>query len=405
MSPAEVVPQSVSRRHTARILQALGANGVMSRNEIAKSVGITRTTLSELITTLLRQGVVVVAETDSGRRSGRGRPAELLALDPASGQFMGIDFGRGRVHVAVADASHKVMASGGVPYDAGTAWTQRTALALELIESLSAQTGTHYGALRGIGIGFPGPLSPQSPQFPSKRPGPGAADGRSIAADISDAFEEQFTAPVIIDNNTRFAALAEASWGRPTYTENLLYLRLAGGVGGGIVAAGRLIAGASGFAAELGHVSVDGGGRICNCGKKGCLETLASLPSILERCRAAGADVHGGDDLRDLVNRADPIVAEVLRESASAVGRVIGAAAVTLNPAEIVLAGEVIDIAPTVLNQATNIIKHELLPMLETVPNIRGSRLGDDAGALGALVAVFHHSPLLADYPDAIPES
>lgn len=403
MNSSNNVEQGVSRQHSARILHALGIGGALSRTEIAQRVGITRTTLSELINTLLEQGAIVVTDTDAIQRTGRGRPAELLALDPAAGQFMGLDFGRSRVHVAVADASHKIIASGGQAHESSATWPERMELAFKLIDQLSEQTGAHYGALRCIGIGYPGPLS-------SAGSGNRATEKDSLCGTTSDVISETFTArfnaPVIIDNNSRLAALAEAVWGRANHTEHLLYLRLSTGVGGGLVVGGRLIAGAFGYAAELGHTTVEPDGVTCHCGKRGCLETVASVPAILSRCRLSGVEIQTIDELRAAVRRADPIVNDVLRESASAVGRVLGAAAVALNPAEIVLAGEVIGFAPIMLEQATNIINYELLSMRPAAMVIRGSRLGDDAGALGALVAVFRRSPLLVEYPKpAAPES
>lgn len=309
---------------------------------------------------------------------------------------MGIDFGRARVHVAVADASHRVIASGECRYDSGSTWTERIDDVSELIDGLSTETGVHYGALQGIGIGFPGPLASRTPGEDGEFVGRKRRDESEL---VRSSFAERFGAPVIIDNNTRFAALAEASWGEGADTEHLLYLRLSDGIGGGLIVGGRLLVGSSGFAGELGHVSIDVSGALCHCGKRGCLETVASVPAILAHCQAAGAAVGDLDQLRVAVAQADPVVDKVLREAATAVGRVIGAAAVALNPSEIVIGGELIDIAPAVLRQAAATISYELLPMLETAPTIRGARFGNDAGVLGALLALFHQSPLLASYP------
>ncbi len=382
--------------HMQRILRVLGQYGALSRSELAEHIGLSRTTLSEVTNALIECGAVFVVNTDADQRIGRGRPAERLALDPEAGQLMGVDFGHGRVHVSVVDASHNVIASGGIRYSATSTWVQRIDFALALIDRLGEETGAHFGALQGIGIGFPGPLS----QRMAGGSGDSAAGLHRTAGElVCAAFADRFDAPVIIDNNSRFAALAEASWDSSLDTEHLLYLRLSDGIGGGLVVGGRLLSGSSGFAGELGHVSVDVGGLPCHCGKRGCLETVASVPAILARCQADGAAVTTLEKLRTAVGQGDPIVDNVLRNAGRAVGRVLGPAAVALNPSEIVVGGELVDAAPVVLEQAAGIINYELLPMLETAPRIRTARLGDEAGSLGAIVAMFHQSPLLASYP------
>ena len=387
----------VRRTHEERVLGVLREHGALSRGQIARAVGLSRTTLSEITSSLLLRGAIVVVDTDRAKREGSGRPAERLALDPASGQFMGVDFGHRRVHVAVADASHEIVASGSDRYDDDTPWSTRLDVAFRLIDRLSAESGVHYGALQGIGIGVPGPY-PTTPGELVIAPHESAAAGRPEAP-AQGEFAERFGAPVIVDNNTRLAALAEAIFGSSS-VEDLLYLRLSDGVGGGLVVGGRLVTGSSGLAGELGHVTVDPNGVECRCGKRGCVETLASVPAVLASCRDLGLAVHDLDDLAAAVGRSHPIADQVLRAAGSAVGRVLGAAAMVLDPADIVIGGEIARVAPVVLQQAAATIAFEHFPRAPG-PVVRGAQLSDDDGALGALAALFHNSPILAAYPEA----
>lgn len=91
------------------------------------------------------------------------------------------------------------------------------------------------------------------------------------------------------------------------------------------------------------------GGVQCRCGKRGCVETVASVPAILGRCRELGVPAETLDDLKAAVEIAHPVVDQVLREAGAAVGRLLGTAAMTLNPSEIVLAGDIVKIAPALL--------------------------------------------------------
>ncbi|WP_244971410.1 ROK family transcriptional regulator [Paramicrobacterium chengjingii] len=395
MSMTNGVRALVRRTHEERVLAALRAHGALSRSDLATRVGLSRTTLSEITASLLQRGAIVVADTDAAVRAGSGRPAERLALDPGAGQVIGVDFGHRRVHVAVADASHNVIASGRDEYENGTPWETRLSTAFELIERLSRETGVHYGALQAIGIGVPGPYTGKTSDSGSVR-----WKNQLMPDGVDAAFAERFDTPVFVDNNTRLAALAEAST-RSDVVDNLIYLRLSDGVGGGLVVSGRLVSGTRGFAGELGHVTADPSGVTCRCGKRGCLETVASVPALLAACRERGVLLETLDDLAAAVEKGDPVVDVVLREAGTAIGRVLGAAAMTLNPREVVIGGEVIRIAPMIVEQAAATIRYELYPIPAEQPLVvRPAQLYDNDGALGAIAAIFHQSPLLAGYPE-----
>ncbi len=392
----------IRQTHEDRVLRVLREAGALTRGEISARVGLSRTTLSEITNVLLERGAITIAKTDAIPRVGRGRPAERLALDPGAGMFMGVDFGHRRVRVAVSDAAHEIIASGAEFYDADSAWTDRIDSCFRLIESIGAESGAHYGALQGIGIGFPGPFSPR---MPKSAPVAGSTTARPGSDLVYNSFSDAFGVPVMIDNNTRFAGLAEAIWGSGAGARNLLYVRLSDGIGGGLVVGGQLVTGDSGFAGELGHISVSPNGIQCRCGKRGCLETIASVPAIFASCTAKGVTINSFDDLRAAVAKGDPIVTSVLRDVGDALGRVLGSVAVALNPGEIVIGGEVVQIAEVIFDQAIATIAYELLPVPEATPHIRLAQLGDDDGALGAIAAMFHRSPLLASYPETTHDS
>ncbi|MGN6243286.1 MAG: ROK family protein [Motilibacteraceae bacterium] len=386
----------VRRTHEERVLQVLREQGALSRTQIAGAIGLSRTTLSDITSSLLERGAIVVVDTDADHREGRGRPAERLALDPASGQFMGVDFGHRRVHVAVADASHEIVASGSARYEEDVAWPVRLKVAFDLIDRISTESGVHYGALQGVGLGVTGPY----PDDPALREVPphGATAAEFHRASVDEAFGSRFGAPVLVDNNSRLAALAEAIFGGPA-VQDLLYVRLSDGVGGGLVVGGKLVRGDTGQAGELGHVTVRPRGPLCRCGKNGCLETVASVPAILAAVRAEGLPVHNLDDLAAAVARAHPAADRVLRDAAAAVGHVLATVALALNPSEVVVGGQIARVAPVILEQVAATMTYELFPG-GGAPTVRAAHLSDDDGALGALAALFHRSPLLAGYPE-----
>ena len=385
------VARAVNRSpHETRILQTLRDHGALTRSELCSRLGISRTTLSELTANLLALGAIVEAE-HSAPPFGRGRPARRLVLDPHAGQFIGVDFGHRRVRCAIANASHQIVASGVASYALESDWPHRIARAFELIESITTEAQVHLDAAHGVGIGFPGPFSPRLPHANEL---PVAVARREGAALLHSAFAKRFGTRVVLDNNTRLAGLAEATWGEADF-DNLLYVRLSDGIGGGMVVGGRLLAGGFGFAGEFGHMSVPGCTASCRCGKRGCLETVASRDAILARCAAKGIAAATLAEVAQRAETGDPAVVTILREVGTALGHVLGAAALTVNPRQIVIGGDVAEISPVIIAQAASTIRYELLPVSEALPDVRAARLGDEGGAIGAAAIVFAGSAVV----------
>jgi predicted NBD/HSP70 family sugar kinase len=399
----------VRRAHEERVLAILREHGTLSRAQISARSGLSRTTLSEITGDLLGRGAIVKVSTGTLRRAGSGRPAELLALDPRSGQFLGVDLGHTRSRVVVTDAAHEIIASGVTPYPGKTSLPARIRAALALIERLGREQGLGLSALQAVGVGVTGP-------YPAD----------VARADVSAAFRERFGAPVLVDNNTRFAALAEAG---TTNARDVLYIRLAAGIGGGLVVGGRLVAGAGGAAGEFGHVRAVPGGVACRCGKRGCLETVASVGPALV---AAGVD--DLDALR--ARRSEPPVAAAMDRIGDAVGQVLAAAALILDPELIVIGGSLPRAVPAIVDRAAEVVTAARISPEHDVtgngrvhqgehqgehrgdrqgdrqaqhpgergrersggPLVRAARLGDDDGARGAVAALYRQSPLLTGY-------
>lgn len=382
------VPLLIRRTHEERILAALRQSGPLTRAELERSVGLSRTSLSDIAATLLRRGAIVEVAPEGGDR-GRGRPAVRLALDPASGQFLGVDIGRRRAHISVVNAANEIIASGGRAFPTEAPWDERLDLTFELVDDIVGAGGLRLTALEGIGVGVPGPVS-SSFRGESRVPSRWRDLSRDAAVEmVRERFRTRFAAPVVIDNNTRFAGLGEAIWGPSPETDSLLFIRLSDGVGGGLVVGGRLVSGAFGVAGELGHVTVEPRGVACWCGKSGCLETVASVPAVFER--AGLADVDPGR-----IDPATPALRSAVTTAGTATGRVLAAAAGVIDPREVVVAGDMLKF-PGFLLAVRESFEREIIPAASH-SRLRASALSEQAGALGAIAAAFHRSPLLVGY-------
>ena len=169
---------------------------------------------------------------------------------------------------------------------------------------------------------------------------------------------------------------------------SFIYLRLSGGVGGCVVSDFRLVGGAGGLAGELGHMTVGANDSPCACGKRGCLETLASVPALCDSAELRAAVLAGDSRARETLDRA-----------AEAVGYVLGSAALLINPRAIIVAGEVVDAFPSLRADITASMYKELLPVMEWDIDVVGASLGPLGAAQASAYMAAHSSDDKVSFP------
>ncbi|MEV7405175.1 ROK family transcriptional regulator [Streptomyces sp. NPDC091267] len=380
------------RGHEERVLGLLRRHGPQSRAELGSRTGLSRTTLYDIVGTLVASGAVVSTAADPGPRR-RGRPVERLTLDPAAGQAVGIDFARRAVHVAAANVAHEMIGSASRAHPPELPWEERVDLAEELVASLADGTLrlSALGTTGAVGVGVVGPVSRGGPDD-----GP---EGRLTV--LAELLGKRFGAPVLLDNNTRLAALAESTWGVAAGSSDVLYLRLSHGVGGGLVVNGSLHRGVDGLAGELGHITADPGGAPCECGGAGCLETVASVGAVLHAFRARGGHADEVSALLTALAAGDRAAHDVLRAAGERIGVVLAAVVNAVGPGVIVLGGELAEAGDALLAPVGAALDAHVLPLARGRLSLRPAALGEAGGAQGGVALALHESPLLARYPVA----
>ncbi|GAA2205397.1 ROK family transcriptional regulator [Nonomuraea monospora] len=373
------------------MLGLLRKHGPLSRGELGKRCGLSRTTLYDILAELVATGAVVTATSQEAPR-GRGRPAETLTLNPDAGQAIGIDFARRALHVAAVNLAHEVVGSASEPHDAGLPWKERVELAVRLVGSLTGtRTGAgalRLGALDAIGVGVVGVVGSQH-----------AGDEEAAPHPVQVLLRERFGVPVLLDNNTRLAALGESIWGAAAGGQDVLYLRLSHGVGGGLVVGGSLHRGAYGLSGEFGHITVEPGGARCDCGGTGCLETVASIRAVLDAFRAAGGRAADVAELVKAVRAGDRTALTLLDGVGARIGEVLAALCNAIGPSVIVIGGELAETGPALVEPIERALHDHVMPVSRHRVSLRRATLGEVAGALGGIALVLHESPLLSRYP------
>jgi predicted NBD/HSP70 family sugar kinase len=323
-------------RNRQSVLGALREQGRTSQADIARATGLSRTTVSKLVAELKGTGLVdVLAVRPSVPRGAHGgRPSVHLALKDLSSAVVGIDFGHSHVQVAVGDAAHNVLAERLCDLDVNHRATEALDMAAQMVGEVLAEAGVRRDQVICVGIGIPGPVDRARGTVGSATILPGWIDLR-IAAEM----EARLSLPVEIENDANLGALAELTWGSGRGCSNFAYIKAATGIGAGIVIDGKLLRGASGTAGEIGHTTLDGGGALCYCGNRGCLETVASGPAIVH---LVGNGDGAGLTLGGVIARAaqgDVRCRRALSDAGREIGIAIAGLCNLINPERVVIGG------------------------------------------------------------------
>jgi len=311
----------------------------------------------------------------------------------ARGPYLGVDIGGTKVAAGVVDDEGKILSQTRTPMAAnGSAEAGFDAVDRAIRSVMASDAGNE---VQGIGICAPGPLDPRSgvvlnpPNVPCWRNFPLAERVRAL-----------YRIPVKVDNDANAAALAETRWGAARGFRYVFYATIGTGIGTGIVFDGSIYHGKTGSAGEGGHVSIDYRGPVCGCGKRGCIEVLASGTAIGARARAkltadqsrhsAMVGLANGDVASvtsETVARAhavgDPVAQEVLAETVELVTPWLGSIVDLLDPDVIVIGGGVAAMLQPFFEQIQRMLpKWCVNPTANEIP-LRIAYYGADAGIAG----------------------
>ena len=386
MEEEAVAPPSLRESNRLRVVEALQVLGVTSRADVARRTGLSRSTVSAIVAGLQAEGLVVDRDPDGRSAAGGGRPPALIALDPGAGLAIGIDFGKRHLAVALADLSHELLAEewGDMTddYDADTGIDR----AAELVERVLSAAGADAGRVLGVGMGLPGPVH-RSGVVGSSAILPGWAGTHA-----AERMGERLSMRVWLGNDANLGALAESTWGAGRGATGLVYLKLATGIGAGIVLGGRLFEGAGGTAGEIGHTSLDETGDICRCGSRGCLETYASGTAIATLLSRSLGEELSPDDVFARAIGGDPGCRRALADAGRHIGAAVADLCNLINPERIVVGGSMAVAGDVLLDPLREAVGLRAIPSAAEDVEIVPGELGGRAELLGAVALVLHEA-------------
>lgn len=346
-------PEDARRSNLALVLQTIYNDPALSRADIARTTGLTKVTVSDLVAELI--GHDLVRESGTSAVSRPGKPSTLLGFNPAARDILAMDLSApDQLRGAILSLRGEILLTRVRHLDGAVG-----AAARELARELAAAATR---PVLGLGVGTPGTVNTAGTVL-------SAPNLHWHGVPLQQLLADDLGLPVRVENDANVAVLAERRFaGGP---DDLLRIQLSRGVGAGLLVGGNLVHGAASDAGEIGHVVIDESGDRCGCGKTGCLETWISVPALTARIAADPA-------------RRDQLLADAGYRLGLALAPVVG----MLGLAHVVVGGPAGIVTDPLLDAARSCVadrtRSEFRPELELV----ASSLGEDAVLLGAAALV-----------------
>jgi glucokinase-like ROK family protein len=381
------------------ILNTLHNESPLSRAGLANRTGLNKGTISVMVKDLLEVGLIQEIGTDASS-SDVGRPAIYLSRNPDAGYIIGVEIGVDFVSIVTANFAIEIVSR---RYESTIKYINQQAIMdriLFLLKETYEQAKRNGRPVFGVGIGVPGLVD--------------MTNGRLLFAPnlgwenvpIKELVESVIDVPVFVSNEANLAALGESYFGAGQDCEYLLSISSGVGLGGGIVLNGRLVEGATGFAGEVGHITVQQGADAlsCNCGNFGCWETVAGRQALFDRVETAInsgqsswiAEVTNGDLTRlsiplitEAARRNDQVSLNALQETGEWLGIGIASLLNVINPERVIFGGALISAYEFLLPAMIQTVNERTWPWMREGVEIVTAEHGEDASVMGSVAIVY----------------
>ncbi|MCP4291959.1 MAG: ROK family transcriptional regulator [bacterium] len=371
------------------VLRLIWEEERLSRADIARLAGLSRSTVSEIIKEILPSGLV--KEVGEGPSRGGRRPIVLEFQDDAC-NILGIEMGGAHVAVALMNLRGKVLAWETVSHPVREDAPGARKLMGDLCRKCLALPEFAGRPLVGLGLAAPSPVDPGDPYRMSSVVLPEWKEDLGL-----DDLKEELGVPLLVDNDANLGALAELWWGCCHGADNLAYIKVATGIGSGLIINGEIFRGATGVAGEIGHMAIDPHGETCVCGLQGCLVTMAGGAALMERVKELIKDFPESDlasnelNILALENAAlsgDPLALKIVNEAAKNLGTAVASLLNLLNPAVVVMGGDLTRLGELLLAPLRRRVRSRTLVSSVSAAKILASELGTQSVSIGAATLV-----------------
>ena len=377
-------PTASTAGSAGEVLQLIRAGQARTRSEVMGVTGLSRSTVMQRLSVLLSSGLLL-EQPDAGDSTGGRRPA-ALAFNERVGVVLAADLGAAHGRLAVCDLAGAALAEHDEPIRIGDGPEPVLDWVAATFDALLAEAGHGAADVLALGIGVPGPVEVElgRPESPPIMPG---WDGYPVV----ERLRQRFAAPVLLERDANAMALGEHRSHWPELP-HMVFVKVATGIGAGLICHGQLVRGNHGRAGDIGHIrAITPSEVICTCGNRGCVGALASGSAIVRQLREADVEVASIADVVELVRAGDTVAVHHVREAGRLLGAALAAVVSVVAPSAIVVGGDMGDadgpllagIRESVYQRSSSLATREL--------RILTSRLGRRAGVVGAATLALEH--------------
>ena len=345
---------------------------------------LSRSTVSSIVGDLIDGGLALERDGQpDGDSPHAGRPGVMVALDSSAGLAVAVDFGHRHLRVAVSDLSHTVLAETWRELDVDHAADDGLDAAAEDVNAVLDEAGVDRSRVIGAVMGLPAPITRASGTVQDSSILPGW-----VGLDAMAEASERLGMPVAVENDANLGALAELVWGAAKGHGDIAYLKVASGIGAGLISGGRLTYGAGGTAGEIGHTVLAVDGPVCRCGNRGCLETMASARAVANELSLSRQEQISTRRLLELSESGDPAARRLIHDAGRTIGIAVANLCNLVNPECVVIGGDLGLTGDVLLDPVREMVQRNAIPSAAGDTQIVAGVLGERAEMLGALALV-----------------
>jgi predicted NBD/HSP70 family sugar kinase len=369
------------------VLRTLYQQRMLTRQDLLLATGLNPASVSHAVRHLLERGVVVkTGEVES--KGGRAR--DVLDLNTEAGYFIAVDLEGTSIRFALTNLVGDIRFRFGQELDPGQGINVETvSRGVELI--LDQLSGLQRARLLACGVSHPG-MSDQQGRIT-------AVNLRWDSLPLEGELRRKLKIPVYVENAHRTCILAERWLGAAKDKDNSIYLIVGNGIGIGAFVDGKILEGYLGIAGEFGHMTIDPNAQdLCFCGRRGCLEAIASCASIVRQYFAETANTSAPlpasrvTDVFDRARQGDRTAQSILDRAGKYLGLGLAHLVLLLNPEVIVIGGDILSGADLMLDRIRREMELNTLPAFLPGLELKPSSLGLDIGLKGATALAFRES-------------
>lgn len=359
-----------------RLLRTLVTDGPAYRADLARTLDVSRATVTNLANRLAAEGWTEEPLAEPGSLKN------IIGTAPQLGLLASVMFLVDSCSVALTTLDGRLLEEFTVRGTAEASAAERLTAGADLIDRLLGQRGLAADTLRALHLAVDTQMDAQSGDVYAPR-----ASSRWFGVNPKQYLADRFDVPVYAQNTARLEGLAEYLWGAGRGHQDMLYVEVSYGITSGHIIDGIIQSGARGGSGELGHTIYDWNGPLCTCGNAGCLMQYVSIPALLRDHSTGAGRQTDWEGFQALAREDDPTVTSIIQRAAGVLGRMLVNTCHIVDPQVLVLSGEIVRALPSFVGQVAAVVRERALPLVGRHLTIVAAEL-DDADAATARAGI-----------------